>query len=120
MKNIWIFPDRDQNGNSISTDGDKIASLNELIDINLIPKSIILGIPKELITKNIGRKFIFAQYARINDNQNLLCLSIIAGTDKSNRTVYLTNLQIFSHNEKYAIPPIKTKNFPETEHQYLD
>lgn len=120
MKNIWIFPDREQNSNSISTDGDRIASLTELIDVTEIPKAIILGIPQELITKHIGEKFIFAEYARMNNGQNLLSLSTIAGADKDNRIVYLTNLQIFSQNEKYSIPPIKTENFPEIENKYFD
>lgn len=120
MKNIWIFPDREQNSNSISTDGDRIASLTELIDITLIPKAIVLGIPQELIAKYTGKKFIFAEYAKMSNGQNLLSLSIIAGTDKDNRTVYLTNLQIFSQNERFSIPPIKTKNFPEIENKYFD
>lgn len=115
--NYWVLPDRNQVGKSLTFKDGDVKELREWMELSKIPKSIIFGIPEELILKD--EKIIFAQYARLDNGKNLLCLSMVAGKDCNNRLVTLTNLQIFSNNQ-YHIPPIIPDNAPNNEMSYFN
>lgn len=117
MRNIWLIPDREQDGQAYAIDGDRIAPLNEILNLKLLPPELVIGIPEEIIRENHGRNFIFAQLAKLKNDENYsdewaFCLSSPAGIDKSGRVIFITNLQIISKNEEPTIPPPRPSNFP--------
>lgn len=117
--NYWILPDRKQYGKSLTLNSGKLKELREWFDLSKIPKEINFGIPEELLLTTKDEKFIFAQYARVDEHINMLCLSILAGLDCNDRLVTLTNVQIFS-NRDYQIPPIAPENLPDNEEKYVN
>lgn len=112
MRNIWLIPDREQDGLTRSIEDERISSLNELIDLKLLPPVLVLGIPEEISRAHSNGKFIYAQFVTLKNLDRVFCLSAPAGTDRSGRMVFITNLQILTPTEEPAIPPKRPSNFP--------
>lgn len=117
MKNIWIIPDRHQNGLTYAIDAETIAPLTELVNVKRIPPELVIGIPEEILRKNSDIGFLYAQCAKLLTDSNqaegyAFCISTPAGTDRSGRIVCITNLQILDSAESPTLPPERPSGFP--------
>ena len=103
MRNLWLIPDREQEGEISVLEGEKISLLHETLPLKKLPPALSFGIPKELLLKNLSNNFIYAQFGRLKNGQNIFARSIRAGQDRSGRTVTLTELQILEKGESPKI-----------------
>lgn len=114
MKNIWILPDKKQNGLALAVIENKIAPLNELIDLSKLPKVLNLGIPEELVrAKADVTNFLYAQFVKLENEKSVFSITAPAGTDVNGRIVFITNLQLLELNETPILPPAKLTNLPD-------
>jgi len=70
--------------------------LSSAVDVRSLPKSLILGIPEELINRFGDEDLIFAQYARISPSDGIFAVSTRCGRDQSGRVVFLTAIQFLA------------------------
>lgn len=105
MRNIWLLPDTEQTGEIKALENESLTPLHEAIDLGLLPKFFVLGIPESIVRENQDPDFMYAQYARIEDGKSVFSCSKRAGIDKSGRTIVLTNLQIINSGEHAIFPP---------------
>lgn len=117
MRNIWLMPDREQDGMAYAIDGERVAPFNEIIDLKTLPPELVIGIPEEILRRNNDKNFIYAQLAKLRNNLDkdgnyVFCLSSPAGYDKSGRVVFITNVQILSPIDDPIIPPKRPSGFP--------
>ena len=105
MRSIWLIPDRQQTGVVYAIENGKRLLIHELIDVKTLPLELVLGIPEEIFRAKEENYFLFAQFARIEDEKSIFCLSAPAGNDKDGRKVSITNIQILEGNEKPILSP---------------
>jgi len=92
MKISWILPDREQTGTMLLEHGGSIESLHIMLNLHILPRAFILGIPEELFLANRSQPVFFLQYARLGDGLGMFAASLEAGKDVGGRTVVLTLL----------------------------
>jgi hypothetical protein len=105
MRSLWILPDRAQSGDLLIQEGDEVKRLTEVIQLATLPPSLTLGIPEEILRRNAYEDFVYAQYVKLEDSSSIFCVSLNCGTDRTQRTVTLTNLQILEFGESPVYPP---------------
>ena len=103
MHRVLALPDYNQDGVIAASTDQGITTLNEAVrnaGVNLVelPASCVLGIPEPVLRQNSGDSFVFSQVARLSDIY-LIVISCCAGRDKSNRSVFLTEIVILNENE---------------------
>lgn len=107
MRNIWLLPDYQQVGTIYAVEGNSEKPFHDMVDLTMLPSALVLGIPEEILAKNMEDDFVFGQFCRTAFGTDFFSCSIRAGKDKTGRSVTLTNLQILDVNEKPEIPPIQ-------------
>lgn len=107
MRNIWLLPDYTQSGNIIALEGEKSEPIYEVIDLNLLPRSLVLGIPEEVLENNPEDVFVYSQYCKIKEKYDIFASSIRAGKDRTGRSVVITNIQILETGECPKVPPLE-------------
>lgn len=105
MRNLWLLPDSEQSGVVKALEGTEIKPIHEIVDLGVLPRSFVLGIPESVLRENQDDGFIYAQYSKLNNGTALFSCSKRAGNDKTGRTVVITNLQILNRNELPIFPP---------------
>lgn len=105
---------------SYTLEGAQIKPINELIDLQILPPELTLGIPEEISRKHFDDSFIYAQFAKLSMGESAFCVSTAAGNDISGRQVFLTNLQILSEGEKPSFPPPPPQKIESTELPWLE
>lgn len=118
MRNLWLLPDRHQDGLARTVENNRVASLNDLLDLRMLPPELVLGIPEEVVRRNDKDNHVFGQYAKLPSGAHAFCLSCAAGEDVSGRTVFITNLQILSLGEAPQIPPRLPLGLPPEEGRF--
>jgi hypothetical protein len=78
--------------------------LSEVVDVNGLPKELILGIPEEVIERNPTGEPIFSQLCRgAEEGLDLFVLSVVCGTDESERPAYLTLVEFLAPGSPPAL-----------------
>lgn len=105
MKNLWLLPDIQQSGEITVLDGAERTTIGKSLDglLRELPKAFVLGVPELVLRDHPDERFIYSQFARMPSKSAFAC-SMRAGKDRSERTVYLTNLQILERNEDPVQP----------------
>lgn len=114
MKNLWILPDKNQNGLALTVAESYIAPLNELTDLSKLPQVLNLGMPEEIVrAKPDISKILYAQFVKLENGKSVFSITAPAGTDLNGRIVFITNLQFLELNETPTLPPVKPINLPD-------
>ena len=98
---MWVLPDREQNGEDHVLSNGRQCLLSEALNVTQLPKSLVLGIPEEVVEKKADDEgLIFAQFIRQPKlNRSLYALSVRCGRDRTGRIVFLTRLELLLSNE---------------------
>jgi hypothetical protein len=103
MRAYWILPNRDQNDDTLASDGETIVPLKQILDPKLRPDGFSHGIPTELLEKWGQKAFaeiLFAQrFSGWKGDRQLFTVSSTAGLDSSGRVVHLGLLFILEPHE---------------------
>lgn len=92
MKISWILPDRGQTGTMLLAHSGSIEPLHKVLNLHVLPRAFILGIPEELFLTNRNQPVFFLQYARLGDGLGMFAAALEAGKDIGGRAVVLTLL----------------------------
>lgn len=92
MKISWILPDREQTGTMLLEHNGSVEPLHIVLNLHLLPRAFILGIPEELFLANRNQPVFFLQYAQLGDGVGMFAASLEAGKDIGGRAVVLTLL----------------------------
>lgn len=120
MRNLWILPDRNQDGMSPTLENEHIHPISEIVKLQDFPPELVLGIPEEILRANSENLFIYGQFAKLATGGTAFCLSIPAGKDISGRKVFISNLQILASGEHPEVPPSPPANTPRQEREWVD
>jgi len=117
---IWVLPHRDQSGDEDVLKEGRLCKLSAALQVEQLPKELVVGIPESVLMQHREDDLIFAQYVRQPlKNRALFALSITCGNDKDGRTVYLTAIEILGLTDRPLLK-LPVEGLPERERRIAE